>query len=99
METESKIIIYSNKNDLKQATKDINPELYIDVLNQQGNHTFTYFKTHQELFEQIDNLKLRNGRYYINELIVTDQKRKPYSRFVHYRRTNRLSRRSCFVGI
>ncbi len=57
------------------------PELYIDYLNMNEKHRFTYFQKHIDLFNEIyrskGTLKI-NNKYYINEIVINGQKRKPY---------------------
>lgn len=56
---------------------DIQPALFIDLLNNKGYHKFTYFDTHTKLFKNIEELKI-NNKYHVNEIILNNHKRKPY---------------------
>ena len=58
-------------------TLEKKPALYLDFLNSDGFHKFTYFTTHKELWDNIENFEI-DGQYYINETIINGQKRKPY---------------------
>lgn len=68
---------YFKKIDMLNATKDLNPELYIMHLNSKGKHQFTYFSKFSDLFKKINKLKI-NNRYYVHEMVINGQKRKPY---------------------
>jgi len=56
---------------------DVEPELFIDFLNSKEKHNFTYFETHKDLFKNINEFVF-NSNYYINEIILNGQMRKPY---------------------
>lgn len=56
---------------------DIMPKLFVYYLDINGYHKFTYYYTHEDLFQKINRLKY-NGEYYVNEMILDGQKRKPY---------------------
>lgn len=63
---------------LEAAEKlDNDPDLYVTYLDETEKYRFTYFKNHAKLFKKIEQLEVKN-RYYVNEIILNGQKRKPY---------------------
>jgi hypothetical protein len=71
--------MFYNKKDMLEHTLTLekSPELYIMYLDSNEKHRFTYFNKYDNF---VKNLKLFdvNGKYYIDEMILNGQKRKPY---------------------
>lgn len=57
--------------------EDSKPEMYIFFKDKDKKNKFTYIDTHKKLLTNL-NLFVVDNRYYINELVLNNQKRKPY---------------------
>jgi hypothetical protein len=71
--------IYYRKAEMLEYTSTLtkSPELYVTFLDSTETHRFIYFNKHIDLINNIDKLK-NNNRYYIDEIVLNGQKRKPY---------------------
>ena len=69
--------LYYKKAAMLEATKDLEPDLYVTYLDARAKHRFTYFDKHEDLLKKINKLEIK-GRYYVHEMVLNGQKRKPY---------------------
>lgn len=53
------------------------PDLFVMYKNRYNIRKFTYFTSFKNLFQQIKLLKI-TGRYYVDEILMNGEKRKPY---------------------
>jgi hypothetical protein len=70
---------YYRKATMLEKTKKLKkkPEIYVTYLDNTETHRFTCFNKHNDLFRMIKFLEI-NNRYYVHEMILNGQKRKPY---------------------
>ncbi|RYE13861.1 MAG: hypothetical protein EOP34_07865, partial [Rickettsiales bacterium] len=72
---------YKKKNDLKTALgQDISNNFLFDYLNKKGYHNYTAFPKNKNVFTSLDTIK---DKYYVSEIITTENLRKPYLDLEH----------------
>jgi superfamily II DNA or RNA helicase len=69
--------MYHRKRKLIEAVKDPTTKFLLTYLDNKYVHKFTFTNKNIDLFKDISKLK-NNGKYYVDEIIMDDVKRKPY---------------------